>query len=111
MNSEIESENFIFNNKMMDGDDFNSDYLMKNYDDDASTNNSMSINESLLELMDNDYDPELFNTNLYSEIDNVINYSSLYQGLSQLGNFKSQPIQIKKKIINIMSRKRNRNNN
>ena len=80
-------------------------------DDDTSTNNSMSINESYLEILNNDIDPTLFVTNLYSENENLENYSSLYQGLSSLDNFKLMPINVKEKIINIMSKKRKRNNN
>lgn len=80
-------------------------------DDDTSTNNSMSINESYLEILNNDLDPTLFVTNLYSENDNLENYSSLSQGLSSLDNFKLMPINVKEKIINIMSKKRKRNNN
>lgn len=80
-------------------------------DDDTSTNNSMSINESYLEILNNDLDPTLFVTNLYSENENLENYSSLYQGLSSLDNFKLMPINVKEKIINIMSKKRKRNNN
>ena len=80
-------------------------------DDDTSTNNSMSINESYLEILNNDLDPTLFVTNLYSENENLENYSSLYQGLSSLDNFKLMPIIVKEKIINIMSKKRKRNNN
>ena len=80
-------------------------------DDDTSTNNSMSINESYLEILNNDLDPTLFVTNLYSENENLENYSSLYQGLSNLDNFKLMPMIVKEKIINIMSKKRKRNNN
>ena len=80
-------------------------------DDDTSTNNSMSINESYLEILNNDLDPTLFVTNLYSENENSENYSSLSQGLSSLDNFKLMPINVKEKIINIMSKKRKRNNN
>ena len=80
-------------------------------DDDTSTNNSMSINESYLEILNNDLDHTLFVTNLYSENDNLENYSSLSQGLSSLDNFKLMPINVKEKIINIMSKKRKRNNN
>lgn len=80
-------------------------------DDDTSTNNSMSINESYLEILNNDLDPTLFVTNLYSENDNLENYSSLSQGLSSLDNFKLMPMIVKEKIINIMSKKRKRNNN
>ena len=80
-------------------------------DDDTSTNNSMSINESYLEILNNDLDPTLFVTNLYSENENLENYSSLYQGLSSLDNFKLMPMIVKGKIINIMSKKRKRNNN
>mgnify|MGYP001776709643 CR=1 FL=1 len=80
-------------------------------DDDTSTNNSMSINESYLEILNNDLDPTLFVTNLYSENENLENYSSLSQGLSSLDNFKLMPINVKEKIINIMSKKRKRNNN
>lgn len=80
-------------------------------DDDTSTNNSMSINESYLEILNNDLDPTLFVTNLYSENENLENYSSLYQGLSSLDNFKLMPMIVKEKIINIMSKKRKRNNN
>lgn len=80
-------------------------------DDDTSTNNSMSINESYLEILNNDLDTTLFVTNLYSENENLENYSSLYQGLSSLDNFKLMPINVKEKIINIMSKKRKRNNN
>ena len=71
-------------------------------DDDTSTNNSMSINESYLEILNNDLDPTLFVTNLYSENDNLENYSSLSQGLSSLDNFKLMPINVKEKIINII---------
>ena len=80
-------------------------------DDDTSTNNSMSINESYLEILNNDLDPTLFVTNLYSENENLENYSSLSQGLSSLDNFKLMPMIVKEKIINIMSKKRKRNNN
>ena len=80
-------------------------------DDDTSTNNSMSINESYLEILNNDLDPTLFVTNLYSENENLENYSSLYQGLSSLDNFKLMPMIVKEKIINIISKKRKRNNN
>ena len=80
-------------------------------DDDTSTNNSMSINESYLEILNNDLDTTLFVTNLYSENENLENYSSLYQGLSNLDNFKLMPMIVKEKIINIMSKKRKRNNN
>ena len=80
-------------------------------DDDTSTNNSMSINESYLEILNNDLDTTLFVTNLYSENENLENYSSLYQGLSSLDNFKLMPMIVKEKIINIMSKKRKRNNN
>ncbi len=80
-------------------------------DDDTSTNNSMSINESYLEILNNDLDTTLFVTNLYSENENLENYSSLSQGLSSLDNFKLMPINVKEKIINIMSKKRKRNNN
>ena len=80
-------------------------------DDDTSTNNSMSINESYLEILNNDLDTTLFVTNLYSENENSENYSSLSQGLSSLDNFKLMPINVKEKIINIMSKKRKRNNN
>ena len=80
-------------------------------DDDTSTNNSMSINESYLEILNNDLDPTLFVTNLYSENENLENYSSLSQGLSSLDNFKLMPMIVKEKIFNIMSKKRKRNNN
>ena len=80
-------------------------------DDDTSTNNSMSINESYLEILNNDLDTTLFVTNLYSENENLENYSSLSQGLSSLDNLKLMPIKVKEKIINIMSKKRKRNNN
>ena len=80
-------------------------------DDDTSTNNSMSINESYLEILNNDLDTTLFVTNLYSENENLENYSSLSQGLSSLDNFKLMPMIVKEKIINIMSKKRKRNNN
>ena len=80
-------------------------------DDDTSTNNSLSINESYLEILNNDLDPTLFVTNLYSENENLENYSSLSQGLSSLDNFKLMPMIVKEKIINIMSKKRKRNNN
>ena len=80
-------------------------------DDDTSTNNSMSINESYLEILNNDLDTTLFVTNLYSENENSENYSSLSQGLSSLDNFKLMPMIVKEKIINIMSKKRKRNNN
>lgn len=105
---EIESNNNMFDNKNMYEDNSDSYYMLNNYEDDA---NSMSINESLLELMDNNYNNELFNENLYSEIDNILNYNSLCQGLSDLSNFKSQPLEIQKNIMSIMSRKRKRNNN
>ena len=80
-------------------------------DDDTSTNNSMSINESYLEILNNDLDTTLFVTNLYSENENLENYSSLSQGLSSLDNCKLMPINVKQKLINIMSNKRKRNNN
>ena len=104
---EMESNNNMFDNKNMYEDNSDSYYMLNNYEDDA---NSMSINESLLELMDNNYNNELFNENLYSEIDNILNYNSLCQGLSDLSNFKSQPLEIQKNIMSIMSRKRKRNN-
>ena len=103
---EIESNNNMFDNKNMYEDNSDSYYLLNNYEDDANC-----INESLLELMDNNYNNELFNENLYSEIDNILNYNSLCQGLSDLSNFKSQPLEIQKNIMSIMSRKRKRNNN
>ena len=111
MNSEIESNNVMFNNKMMDEGNSDTFYFLNNYDDDASTNNSKSINESFLELMENDYENELFSENIYSEIDNIFNYNNLCQGLSSLSNFKAQPLEVKKKIMSIMSRKRKRTNN
>ena len=47
----------------------------------------------------------------FEENENLENYSSLSQGLSSLDNFKLMPINVKEKIINIMSKKRKRNNN
>ena len=105
---EMESNNNMFDNKNMYEDNSDSYYMLNNYEDDA---NSMSINESYLEILNNDLDPTLFVTNLYSENENLENYSSLSQGLSSLDNFKLMPINVKEKIINIMSKKRKRNNN
>ena len=111
MNSEIESNNVMFNTKMMDEGNSDTFYFLNNYDDDESTNNSKSINESFLELMENDYENEFFSENIYSEIDNIFNFNNLCQGLSNLSNFKAQPLEVKKKIMSIMSRKRKRTNN
>lgn len=111
MNSEADNCNNMFNYKMTDDSTAFDNCLIYTFDDDTSTNNSMSINESYLEILNNDLDPDLFTNNLYSESENLENYSSLYQGLSSLDNFKLMPINVKEKIINIMSKKRKRNNN